>query len=290
MIMKYISSIILKRMEKNLLIKPFLKWAGGKRQLAPEIISRSPIEYGRYFEPFVGAGAILFTLLPKAATINDLNEQLCLTYKVVRDDVESLIELLDVHKANNSEEYYYKERERGGGIGTAREVDIAARLIYLNKTCFNGLFRVNSSGNFNTPYGRYKNPAIFDKNVLRAISRYLSENDIKIQSGDFTDAVSGATKEDFVYFDPPYDSPNSANFTSYQAFGFSRNDQIRLRNTMLDLTNLGVKCLLSNSSTDFINNLYSCPEFKIDYVEASRMINSNAAGRGKIQEILVRNW
>jgi len=163
-------------------------------------------------------------------------------------------------------------------------------LIYLNKTCFNGLYRVNSSGNFNTPYGHYKNPSIFEKKVLRAVSRYLSENDIRIQSGDFADAISDASEEDFVYFDPPYDSPDSTNFTGYHAFGFNRTEQIRLRDTMLDLTNLGVKCLLSNSSTDFIKDLYGCPEFKIDYVEASRMINSNAAGRGKIQEILVRNW
>jgi len=163
-------------------------------------------------------------------------------------------------------------------------------MIYLNKTCFNGLYRVNSRGLFNVPYGDHRNPAIYDKDVLRAVSKYLSENDIAILNGDFTDAVSDATDEDFIYFDPPYDSPDSTNFTGYQAKGFNRDEQIRLRDTMLSLTNRGVKCLLSNSSTDFIKDIYSCPEFKIDFVEANRVINSNAKGRGKIQEILVRNW
>ena len=163
-------------------------------------------------------------------------------------------------------------------------------MIYLNKTCYNGLYRVNSAGLFNTPYGNYKNPAICEKKVLRAVSRYLSENDVEILNGDFADAVSDACEKDFVYFDPPYDRPTSTNFTEYHADGFDRNEQIRLRDTMLELTSRGVKCLLSNSSTDFIEELYSCPEFKIDYVEANRMINSNASGRGRVQEILVRNW
>ena len=163
-------------------------------------------------------------------------------------------------------------------------------MIYLNKTCFNGLYRVNSAGLFNVPYGNHKNPAICDERVLRSVSKYLLENDIVILSGDFADAVSGASDEDFVYFDPPYDGHTSTNFTGYQADGFNRDEQTRLKETMLELTNRGVKCLLSNSSTDFIIDLYSCPEFKIDYVEANRVINSNAEGRGRVQEILVRNW
>jgi DNA adenine methylase len=163
-------------------------------------------------------------------------------------------------------------------------------MIYLNKTCYNGLYRVNSAGLFNTPYGRYKNPAICEAEVLRAVSKYLSEKNIRILNEDFETAVVDASQGDFVYFDPPYDSPDLTNFTGYQANGFYRDEQIRLRDTMLELTERGVKCLLSNSSTDFINEIYNCPEFKTEYVQAARMINSCADGRGSVQEVLVRNW
>jgi DNA adenine methylase len=170
------------------------------------------------------------------------------------------------------------------------DAEKAARMIYLNKTCYNGLYRVNSEGLFNTPYGRYKNPAICETEVLRAVSKYLSEKNVTILNKDFESAVEGASAGDFVYFDPPYDSPNLANFTGYLANGFDRKDQNRLKDTMLDLTERGVKCLLSNSSTDFIRETYHCPEFKIEYVQATRMINSRADGRGNVQEVLIRNW
>jgi DNA adenine methylase len=170
------------------------------------------------------------------------------------------------------------------------DVEKAARMIYLNKTCYNGLYRVNSAGLFNTPYGRYKNPAICEKEVLRAVSNYLSEKNVRILNEDFESAVADASNGDFVYFDPPYDSPNLTNFTGYLANGFGRDEQIRLKNTMLELTDRGVKCLLSNSSTDFIKEIYCCPEFKTEYVQANRMINSRADGRGNVQEVLIRNW
>ncbi len=280
-------------MVKDKLIKPYLKWAGGKRQLANVIRSSCPNRYSTYFEPFVGAGAILFDLQPKKAVINDLNKQLYYTYVAIRDNVDELITLLEQHQKNNKKEYYYEIRglDRTEEFVSMSYVEKAARLIYLNKTCYNGLYRVNSQGLFNTPYGKYVNPAICEKEVLHHINRYFNNIDLTILSGDFEDAVSSAKKGDFVYFDPPYDSPNCTNFTGYQAGGFDHDEQTRLRDCMVDLTNKGVKCLLSNASTDFINKIYGeIPEFTIDYVEAKRPINSDSNGRGNVTEVLVRNW
>lgn len=279
-------------MSKNKLIKPYLKWAGGKRQLANEIAARVP-RYNVYYEPFVGAGAILFHLQPDKAVINDLNEQLYYTYISIRDNVDELIELLEEHQQRNIKDYYYEIREmdRSPDFAKMSTVAKAARLIYLNKTCYNGLYRVNSQGLFNTPYGRYKNPAICEKEVLRAINKYFESSDIEILNGDFEAAVEGAKRGDFVYFDPPYDSPNCTNFTGYQADGFDKDQQLRLRDCMCDLSDRGVRCLLSNAKTDFIDSIYGeIPSFTIEYVEAKRPINSNGAGRGKVTEVLVRNW
>jgi len=279
-------------MSKNKLIKPYLKWAGGKRQLTDEIAARVP-RYNTYYEPFVGAGAILFHLQPNKAVINDLNEQLYYTYVSIRDNVDELIELLEKHQQKNTSEYYYEiqEMDRSPSFAKMSEVDKAARLIYLNKTCYNGLYRVNSQGLLKAPYGRYKNPSICEKEVLKAISKYFNSHDIKILNGDFEASVEEAKRGDFVYFDPPYDSPNCTNFTGYQADGFNHKQQLRLRDCMCDLTARGVKCLLSNAKTDFINSIYGeIPDFTIEYVEAKRPINSNRAGRGKVTEVLVRNW
>ena len=281
------------RMVKDKLVKPYLKWAGGKRQLADTIRSFCPDRFSKYYEPFVGAGAILFDLQPKHAVINDLNEQLYYTYLAVRDNVEELITLLEQHQKKNTKDYYYEIRalDRTEEFNSLSIVEKAARLIYLNKTCYNGLYRVNSQGLFNTPYGRYVNPAICEREVLRHINRYFKNNDLTILNGDFEIAVSTAKKGDFVYFDPPYDSPNCTNFTGYQAGGFDHDEQTRLRDCMVDLTKKGVRCLLSNASTDFINRIYrEIPEFTIEYVEAKRPINSDSNGRGNVTEVLVRNW
>lgn len=276
-------------MSTNKLVKPYLKWAGGKRQLVPDII-RYIKGYNTYYEPFVGAGAVLFALQPKKAIINDLNQQLCYTYEAIRDNVQELIELLEHHKEQNCSDYYYQVREEDRDLNFENKsiVSKAARMIYLNKTCYNGLYRVNSQGLFNTPYGRYKNPTIFEKEVLLAVSTYLNSNDITILNVDFSEAVESAKKGDFVYFDPPYDSPNCTNFTGYQAGGFDHDEQKRLRELMYSLTDKGVKCLLSNADTPFIEELYS--DFTIERVYASRNINSNALGRGKVAEVLIRNW
>lgn len=280
---------------KNPLIKPYLKWAGGKRQLLPEIKRYLPsrINNYTYIEPFIGAGAVFFDLQPRRAIINDFNSQLVLSYNVIKDHVEDLIEALEVHRENNTEEYFYEIRSLDRNINefnNMTDIEKAARLIFLNKTCYNGLYRVNSQGLFNVPYGRYRNPAICEAPVLRAISTYLSNNEIDIMNGDFAAAVQNADRRTFVYFDPPYHSPNNTNFTGYQADGFDDNEQLRLRDTFVDLTNQGVKCLLSNSDTEFIRYIYADDRFEIINILARRAINADAAGRGTVNEVLIKNW
>lgn len=282
-------------MSHNSLVKPFLKWAGGKRQLAPQIKQRI-LKYNTYYEPFVGAGAILFAEQPKKAVINDLNQQLCETYRAIKENVDEVIGLLEEHAAKNKilgSEYFYEVREmdRDESFKNLDVEVIAARMIYLNKTCYNGLYRVNSSGLFNTPYGNYKNPAICEPQVLRAVSNYFNNNDVEIMNKDFEDAISNAKRGDFVYFDPPYDRPNTTNFTGYQAGGFDQDEQERLRDVVLKLTESGVNCLVSNLSTNFIQEIYGDTDvFTIEYVEATRMINCDPSGRGKVEEVLIRNW
>jgi len=283
-------------MIKNIpLIKPFLKWAGGKRQLLSEIKKHLPKDINKYtyYEPFLGAGAVFFELQPKKAVINDFNEQLILTYNVIKENVDELIEILIKYQKKNNEVYYYKLRNLDRDpkeFNKLTNTEKAARLIFLNKTCFNGLYRVNSQGLFNVPFGKYKNPTICEENVLRQISDYLNSCEIRILNIDFEKAVSTATKKSFVYFDPPYHSPDKTNFTGYQAEGFDENEQLRLRDVILRLTNKGVKCLLSNSETNYIKELYNNDLFKIITVQAKRAINSDSAGRGNVNELLIKNW
>jgi DNA adenine methylase len=193
----------------------------------------------------------------------------------------------------NDKEYYYEIRNldrNSKKFDKLTNIDKAARLIFLNKTCFNGLYRVNSEGLFNVPYGRYKNPAICEELVLRQISNYLNTNEIKILSVDFEQAVSDADKNSFIYFDPPYHSPDKTNFTGYQADGFGEEEQERLRNVMIKMTRRGAKCLLSNFDTEYIRELYDYDRFEIVPVQAKRAINSDSAGRGNVNEVLIRNW
>lgn len=279
--------------EKLMSVKPYLKWAGGKRQLLPEIRKYIPASFDLYVEPFVGAGAVLFDLQPGRAVINDANRQLIMTYEVIRDDVETLIAALKEHAAKNTKEYYYtvREQDRDSAVfGRLSKTEKAARLIYLNKTCFNGLYRVNSQGLFNVPYGRYKNPAICEEETLRGIHEYFRNNEVVILNGDFAKAARMATPDSFVYFDPPYHSADNSNFTGYQADGFPEAEQLRLRDVMKELTDQRVKCLLSNSDTEFIRKIYKDKAFRVETVTASRTINSNTAGRGKVNEVLIRNW
>jgi DNA adenine methylase len=281
--------------KNNPRIKPYLKWAGGKRQLLSEIKKYLPkhIQNYTYYEPFIGAGAVFFELQPKKAIINDFNTQLILTYTVIKENVEGLIRLLKKYKEKNDEEYFYEIRNWDRNTGKFKQLtdaEKAARVIFLNKTCFNGLYRVNSQGLFNVPYGKYKNPAICEELVLRQISNYLNSNEIAILNNDFEKAVMTADQNSFIYFDPPYHSPDKTNFTGYQADGFNEEDQERLRNVMIKMTNQGVKCLLSNSDTEYIRALYDYKFFDIISVQAKRYINSNSAGRGNVNEVLIKNW
>jgi DNA adenine methylase len=231
-------------------------------------------------------------LQPQKAVINDSNTQLILTYTAIKENVEELIALLKEHKCKNSEEYFYNIRNLDRDTVHFEKLSAAekaARLIYLNKTCFNGLYRVNSRGFFNVPHGKYKNPAIYEETVLRQISVYLNANDITILNGDFELAVSEAGENAFVYFDPPYHSPGNTNFTGYQADGFGEKEQRRLRDLIVKITSRGVKCLLSNSDTAYIRELYSDDSFEIIPVEARRSINSDSSGRGNTREVLINN-
>ena len=276
-------------MAKIGLAQPFLKWVGGKRQILEEIRKYVPKRFNIYYEPFVGGGAVLFDLQPQKAVINDVNCELINTYVVIRDAVDEV--LRDLSKHQNEKEYFYTVRalDRTHMFKELTPVERASRLIFLNRTCYNGLFRVNSQGQFNVPFGDYKNPAIVNESVIRAVHQYLASNDVKILYGDFVDAVASATQGDFVYFDPPYDPlSDTASFTGYTLSGFSKTEQMRLRETMDCLTKRGCYVLLSNSATDFIKDLYS--GYKMVIVEAARAINSNASKRGKIDELLVMNY
>jgi len=281
--------------KNNPLIKPYLKWAGGKRQLLAEIKKYLPKNLNNYtyYEPFVGAGAVFFELQPKKAVINDSNEQLILTYNVIRKNVEDLIFLLQKYQKKNNDEYFYEIRNldrNRSNFNKLTDTEKAARLIFLNKTCFNGLYRVNSQGLFNVPYGRYKNPIICEDIVLRQISSYLNSNEISILNNDFEHAVLIANKKSFIYFDPPYHSPDKTNFTGYHANGFDEGEQERLCNVIKKMTNNGIKCLLSNSDTEYIRKLYDHDVFDIITVQAKRKINSDSAGRGFVNELLIKNW
>ena len=274
---------------KNKLVQPFVKWVGGKRQLIKEISKYIPKGNYKYYEPFVGGGAIFFDLQPKNAVINDYNSELINTYNVIKNNVEELIEYLKTYP--NDEEFYYNMREsdRKKEYENWSEIKKASRFIYLNKTCYNGLYRVNQAGYFNTPFGRYKNPNIVNDVVLKAVSKFLNENNIVIKSGDYKEVLKGIKKNSFVYLDPPYDPvSHSSNFTGYTMGGFGKDQQIELKEVCDELNKKKIKFLLSNSNTEFIRNLYN--NYNIEIVNANRSINSIASKRGEVEEVLVRNY
>ena len=237
-------------MVKNKLVIPFVKWVGGKRQLLDEIIPLLPKHFTTYCEPFLGGGAVLFSIQPSKAIVSDLNINLITAYEVIRDDVEALIESLKKHE--NTTEYFYAVRDMDRdktSYQALSRIEKASRLIYLNKTCFNGLFRVNSSGEFNSPFGHYKNPNIVNEPVLRAVSKYFNASSITFYSEDFSETLSRIGKGGFVYLDPPYDPiSDTASFTGYNKGGFNRDEQIRLKRCCDELTQRGIKFLLSNSA------------------------------------------
>lgn len=271
-------------------VAPILKWVGGKRQLLPQIKKFIPDKVTKYYEPFFGGGALLFDIQPKKAIVNDVNTELINFYKIVRDDIDGLVKDLKKHK--NTSEYFYDlralDRDKKA-YSKLTNIQKASRIHFLNKTCYNGLFRVNNAGQFNAPYGKYKNPNIVNESSLRAVSRYFNDANIELRNTDFENSIKGIRKGCFVYFDPPYDPiSDSASFTGYVKGGFGKSEQVRLKKLCDKLNARGIKFLLSNSSTDFIHDLYK--EYKIDFVSARRLINSDSKKRGGVNEVLVRNY
>jgi DNA adenine methylase len=262
--------------------RPFLKWAGGKRQLIPALLRHVPEGFPRYFEPFVGGGALFFTLRPRNAVLADVNERLIRTYRGVRDHVDDVIGLLRGYP--HDEKFFYKLREVD--IDARTDAEVAAWFIYLNKTGFNGLYRVNRRNLFNVPFGRYDNPAICDEATLRTCSTALARTDLLV--ADFEAVVAEAKPADFVYFDPPYVPLSvTSSFTSYTSGGFGLDGQTRLRDVALELKKRGVNVLLSNSSAQSVRDLYQ-EGFEMTEVSATRFVNSKASGRGAIKELIIR--
>lgn len=273
--------------------KPILKWAGGKRQLIDKLIQYMPKNYNNYYEPFVGGGALLFELMPQKAIINDVNEELLAVYYCMANDdyFHLLLEDLKKHEMNHSEEYYYKVREedRDPKFKDKPLWERASRAIYLNKSCFNGLYRVNSKGFFNVPFGKKNKVQTFDNDNIEKIHKYFQNEKVKILKGDFVEAVETASIGDFIYFDPPYDPfINKSSFTSYTEANFSKKDQKRLADLFKKLTDKGIQIMLSNHNTEYINELYK--GYNIHIVNAKRMINSNSNGRGNVEEVIITNY
>ena len=277
-------------MPKNKLVSPVLKWVGGKRQLLPSIKPMLPKRITSYCEPFVGGGAVLFELQPKKAIINDINSDLILVYTVIRDNVEALIKSLETYP--NEESFYYELRNIDrdqAKYNNLSETEKAARIIFLNKTCYNGLYRVNNAGEFNSPFGKYKNPNIVNAPVLRAVNKYFNSSDITFSSIDFSQVLEQVNKGTFVYLDPPYDPlSDTSSFTGYFRGGFSREQQIQLRQCCDMLNARGIKFMLSNSATDFIREQYA--NYHITTVQAKRAINSVASKRGDVDEVIITNY
>lgn len=284
-------------MAKDRSAAPVLKWVGGKRQILGEIKRYIPGGFGTYHEPFLGGGAVLFALQPARAMVNDINAELMNVYAVIRDDIEGLIESLEEHERAYKEhrkpsEYFYSIREldRDRAVYSAlTPLQKASRILFLNKTCFNGLFRVNRAGQFNTPFGKYKRPNIVNGKMLRAVSGYFNGADIDFSCEDFEVVLEAASREDFVYLDPPYDPlSDTSSFTGYDRGGFDAEEQARLSRVCRRLDERGVKFLLSNSATELIRELYR--GFRMEIIKARRAVNARGDGRGGVDEVLVRNY
>ena len=264
--------------------RPFLKWAGGKGQLLGDLVARMPERFGAYHEPFIGGGALFFRAAPARAVLTDTNARLVRTWRAVQQDVEGVLERLEAHRAVHSKDHFLALRQRD--IDAEGDADVAAWMIYLSKTAFNGLYRVNSRNIFNVPWGRYKNPTIADHENLRACSAALK--DATIERADFATVLDRAVPGDFVYFDPPYVPLSaSSSFTAYTQDGFSMADQVRLRDLALALKAKGVAVLLSNSSAPAVRELYA-DGFVVEEVSATRNINSVGSGRGRVAELVMR--
>jgi len=268
--------------------RPFLKWAGGKMRLIQQYQAYFPQTYTTYYEPFLGGGAVFFHLQPPQAVLSDINAELINAYRCVKDHVEPLIECLAKHQQQHDPTYYYRMRARQvsqDSLDYETDIKRAANLIYLNKTCFNGLYRENSRGEFNVPIGKYKNPQICQPEVLHSASKALKSTQLKVQSFE-TILDLAKSCDDFVYFDPPYHPlSETSNFTAYSRYSFNQDSQTTLRDIFVELSRRGVKLMLSNSDCPFIRELYQ--DFEILPISASRSINSKSQKRGKVSEVLV---
>lgn len=274
--------------------KPFVKWAGGKRQLIPILNDNLPKSMGTYYEPFLGGGALLFHILSERngqkCGVSDLNSDLVLTYTTIRDKANDLIHSLKNHSKNyqkDSKSYYYAIRESN----PRSAVEKTSRLLFLNRTCFNGLYRVNSKGKFNVPLGKYTNPNIVNEENIRSVSHVLQSSKVSIKCRDFESVLNDAKKGDLVYFDPPYQPvSDTANFTSYTHKSFTITDLKRLANLCLDLDSKGCKVLLSNSDSQEVAEMFTDKQWKIKKIEANRSINSNSKKRTGHFELLIKNY
>ena len=272
-------------------ISPFVKWAGGKRQLLPQIKERMPEKYNNYFEPFVGGGAVLFELLPSSALINDINKALINAYRQICNVPEAFINAvnrLDTEMWEDGKKYYYSLRERFNDklMKSEYDVELAALFVFINKHCFNGLYRVNGKGLFNVPYNNNRKASVDEKAILN-VSKYLQG--VTIVDGDFEEACQEAKKGDFVFIDSPYAPLNPTSFESYTKEGFDIESHKRLANLYDELTDRGCFCMLTNHNTELINELYSNSGYKIDVVSVKRMINSDASNRVG-EEVIICNY
>ena len=274
--------------------KPFVKWAGGKRQIIDKLKRYVPDEFDTYYEPFIGGGALLFELSPRKAVINDSNEELMNVYSVLCDEekFKKMCSVLNHYEKEHCEDFYYDIRNKDRNKNAYKRLSDytrAARTIYLNKACFNGLYRVNSKNEFNVPFGKKERVNTYDGGNLITVSNYLTMNDVRILSVDFEEAVKDAKKGDFIYFDPPYDSETST-FNSYTEDGFGKDEQRRLAKVFKELDSRGCYVMLSNHNTSLINELYK--EYNIHVIEAKRNISSNGKKRGKVKvkEVIITNF
>lgn len=269
--------------------RPIVKYVGGKGRLLPELRARVPKMYKRYYEPFVGGGALFFDLAPTRATLGDTNEALIDTYKTVAANVEAVIKRLEGHRLEHSSNGYYYEVREWWNVQRSNtdRVGAAAAFIYLNKTCFNGLWRVNRSGHFNVPKGDYKDPKIVDADTLRASAKVLAHTQLVLD--DYRVTTAEAVEGDFVYFDPPYDpASKTASFTAYTKNSFGKQQQQELAEYARELSKRGVNVMLSNNDTPFIRSLYE--DFCIDNVKCGRSINSKGTKRGDVDEVIVTSY
>lgn len=275
----------------NSSVAPFVKWAGGKRQLIPQIRARMPKKYENYYEPFVGGGAVIFDLLPANALINDINKALINTYRQIRDIPEKFIadvNRLDKEMPEDGRAYYYSLRELYNDklMKSEYDLELASLFVFINKHCFNGLYRVNGKGLFNVPYNNSRRASI-DEEAIMEISKYLK--DVKIVDGDFEEACKDAKKGDFIFLDSPYAPLNPTSFESYTKEGFDVESHKRLSKLYDNLTDRGCYCMLTNHNTQLINDLYGNKGYKIEIVSVKRMINSDASNRvGK--EVIICNY